>query len=488
MTCIVLEYDGMVVATEFYDRRPRRVLPEIKTKQIDSSETVAFNSSVESVTDDRNSNFLEWWTDIESRYERLHDELMSISKCTYSEARCVLEHIPGFVILKKTQNKVFFLAQKPYAVWDRSDVEEFRQLLRSCEKVMNKFESQVLEWKKNPSRLERVINNLLRLFKYDNNYSKRQWMKDLNERRAYIRANVLKAKIRLKYLTNKTPHELSLEKSLYRFEVLEDFPNQVTEEDDAFALQKILVELEAYLESILPSLSIINSYNTIRNEKSEKVAVNETSQHELSGEENNKELLLNNEEISTQNFNSSTSMVETEHEDILGLGTYDIQIGDNMYDILYGETEAPSLPLLDVLKETQKNELINSVMKVLDSNSAYCKWLGIPYPATELPDFINKNTTFSINLDNLHDLISLEASKLGFILIPDTELKKINDKLQQVTHYYNLHVNSNVEREKSDLVTIESIDDILPALKSYFSFKQVKNQSSKHSPKSIEEN
>ena len=498
--------DTMVVATEFYDRRPqrtpaparRRNLPAVRFVYRTVTPTSHAHEGVAStpLTTDTTpygecADLVATWNDQEKQYRSLRDRVIYISGGTLRQVEAIFHHLPGYVRYQKAESVVLPLLQRSYSQWTETAKRRVQRAITDRKTVIENWRRQVEQWETEPERVVRLLSTVPQP-QHANAVSDRNynfWINELAERRAYLRAHVKKAIHQLDQLSDRTPREESLRASLDRFAPLEDFPHVVTEDAEALALQAVLAELESLFQSLLPSMSIIRDPASVDTAVETDSSVTETAAPEqaispaakttpepdvdmAASDSSQKETAPKHSPRNSAGAidihpPAHTSPDPTPRKRTVELGTYDVQWGDTLGDILTGQSDAELLPIFDLLRPAQQQQVIIDTVDVLDHAPALCAWIGVPHPASDLPNLLEADGQVSLDLDKLHDLVSLITLDHGLIKMPAAKQKKMQQELAAVLEAY-----GHTEEDAAESVTltpIESLHDLWPAMQSYFS-------------------
>lgn len=489
----------MVVATEFFDRRPRRepaparrlTVPDIQftfTPTVKTVEAVPVvekevDKTQESVqrTEDRpvpgapkidTSGLVTRWDEIALAYTALQGRVAVATDCTKQQANHFLQHLPGFLNYATAEKSVQTAINTPHQLWSAKEQRAVdRALARGAQAIQEMFRQfTILE--ADPQRLQRHIADLEGMKSVEKRQSDglSQWYLDLMERRAFLRSSIHQIKYKLTTLSQLTPRETRVAEQLDRFAALEDFPNRINTYEDAVALQAVLDELE------LVFASIQNCAVCIREPEE---CIDTTTVENLDQAVADAQTEIVSRAVQIQNLPATGSE----------LGLYEVQLGDSVYDILSGSSYAPELPILGYLSKAGRQQVVEEVSATLEYSYALCTWIGLPFPASELLNELHEGYSYRIDLDKLHDLVTLVAADVGGIDLPDQTTQRLVRLVTQVlSTYASNHAIDNDQVE--DAVTISSLDDLWPAFRSYLGFKKdrklVENRVEKPVPKTEE--
>lgn len=472
----------MVVATEFFDRRPRRepaptrrfLIPSVQVSFTDTTqkdEGVFDPPKIEKgiKQNDQTEMFnvadiVAEWEALERRYQILESRVQQEAGCTQAEAAKLLEHVPGYLLVKRAEETARSVLHRPIRMWSRRDRQQMERALAQSLTAIEQMERQVDTWETDPERMQRALSNIAMTGTSSSTTDiTRTWYQELNERRAFLRAHILKAKRKLDNLTSFTPREEKIRRQLERFAPLEDFPHSIDDQHNAQALQEVLVELEPIFVALQPSLALIRT-------PQDEV---ESSPNVTPGDRSNSVSQSGTEKSSSRS--KEAVLLERLHTDPnlrpLGseLGIYEAQFGDLLYDILSGETFAVELPIVNHLSATSKESVLRETIRTLDTSQALCLWIGLPYPASDIVNELHDGKKYQINMDKIHDLVTVIAADQGAIRLPEGTMIKLLRLIKSILDIEPIATGTQSQENPSKLAPIESLNDVWPAIRQYFS-------------------
>lgn len=483
----------MVVASEFYDRRPRRKPNQARHLAIPKLQFV-YNKEVEladlksSLDKDNNQNNLirsgteKVVQELQSRQARLYTirrEIMLAAKCSEAEADQLLQHIPGYQHIDRVKEMTRTVMSKPLRYWTAADEQRLTEVLSASDTALRQILVHVKLLQAKPDRLHRMIDDVV----HTNDVARKDaWYEELMERRAYLRSYLNKALYKLRQLPDRTPREQKLENELDRFLPLEDFPHRIDNPEDAIALQKVLAELEPLFLSLQTSIAVIrepeevfkkkNTAKDVKQEKKQSIEVITNKKNDKNDTSTNVDI-----DISVLQDDPNLQALGTE------LGIYEAQSGESLPDLLAGDSYAPELPIMYQLSESQQPLLIGEVINALDSSNALCLWIGFPFPASDLPNEVSEGRQYFIDIDRLHDLVTVIAADMEMVQIPSNIEQLLSDLIKRVTETYS-EVVADVDDEAryEQVAAVQSLEDLWPAFRAYFvdGGKQANNSADKH--------
>ncbi len=456
----------MVVATEFFDRRPRRepgparrlMMPyETFSDSITTKTTYTDDSVVRTQSDEKEeatkahaATMVSAWDFIERSYNELRVQVTTVAGCSLQQADSLLQHLPGYYRLQQADSIARIVFRKPTRLWSAEDQKQINIAVRDGERALRDISQQLEALSSNSDRLQRLVRDSDTLDSSDTDSAELHtaWCRGLMVRRAAIRSAALQANYKLQKLPSYTAREEQIARQLERFAPLEDFSNTIQTDDEAIALHKVLHELEPLFASIKPLLPLIREPHEIPVIPQQKVVTEEPKVRQ-----------------SRKPRNRSTHTIPA-----LGteLGEYDVTWGDTIEDILFGDTGATELPVLNQLSTSYRQRVIEEVQYALETSPAFCSWIGLPYPASELLGEVGEGQTYRINIDKLHDLVALVAVDQGAINLPSQTEKTLVQLMTRVLRTYEAERGDTEQfQEASQPKTIRSLDDLWPALCSY---------------------
>ena len=478
----------MVVATEFFDRRPRRepaptrrfLIPSVQVSFIDTTQKdggVFDPPKIENGVkqNDQTEMFnvadvVAEWEALERRYQILESRVQQEAGCTQAEAAKLLEHVPGYLLVKRAEETARSVLHRPIRMWSRRDRQQMERALAQSLTAIEQMERQVDTWETDPERMQRALSNIAMTGTSSSTTDiTRTWYQELNERRAFLRAHILKAKRKLDNLTSFTPREEKIRRQLERFAPLEDFPHSIDNQHNAQALQEVLAELEPIFFALQPSLALIRTPQE-EVESSPNVTPGDQSNSVSQGRAE-KSSFQSKEEVLLEQLHTDPDFRPLGSE----LGIYEAQFGDLLYDILSGETFAVELPIANHLSATSKESVLRETIRTLDTSRALCLWIGLPYPASDIVNELHDGKKYQINMDKLHDLVTVIAADQGAIRLPKSTMTRLLQLIKSVLDIEPVAIGTQSEQNSSGMAPIESLSDLLPAIRQYFSSGKIMN-------------
>ena len=477
----------MVVATEFHDRRPRDSsrplrrlsLPSVRLVYRPDNATAAASSNSQTKPNPNglhseyvtvtSSQLVQDWQAAQTNYVRVRDRLMLLCECTQRQAESLLQHVPGYLRYQACVDTALSLLNKPYQHWSQTDRKRFAQAVTTCVDMVEHFAQQVLVWEQRPERAQRLARHLPhpQQFRQSRQQAQQQWWQELSERRAVVRSHIHQAQRRLENYTQISPREKSLARVLERFAPLEDFPNMITNDADALALQTVLQELEPLLTRLRPNLDLIR--NTYEKDMIATTVAPAPEQSRVTADTSKPSAAEPQEHFLAKRSTDQVAMRRAvsnkiKHTAIPQLGQYELLAGDSVYDTLMSDKMFSALPILRLSKPAEQESIVLAVLEALESSPAISEWIGLPYPIDDMSriELVDGERIF-LQLDRLHDLVTLVASEYGAVTLPPEHDRALRNQLRTVL---------GDRRKPNDStqapVVIQSVSDLWPALRAYF--------------------
>ena len=262
------------------------------------------------------------------------------------------------------------------------------------------------------------------------------------ERRAYVRASAAKLKAALTKENIKVSEREILGKKMNMFAALDTYPNLPTNEKQAKEIESVLDILEPALErlqlilrqyqrkhsnsslytDILPQSNNSDGALTVR-------FIDRKPQPNVSKTRKFSDITPSNAVKSDKAGKKTTERTARDTSNV-GLGTYRIQRGDNLADIISGQTAAGHFPIFYELTSEQRKRIITLTRKYLSTNPVLLTYIGSP---DTIDRVAYSDQEVNISLDALHDIVVYIAHEQNFIRISESQVKKFREMLKNDT-------------------------------------------------------
>lgn len=296
--------------------------------------------------------------------------------------------------------------------------------------------------------------------------------RELAERRAYLRATVRRVLLRLQQFPELSVHERSVREQLQAFSSLDAFANFPESRSEQQELQVVLERLEPIYASLEESITAIMDRPLPTEDPSLDTALEDESEwwpEEVTGNDETvslseedggvPEFELESESMVTMSPNEGgepdvaprsvadpTAPIESESAALVssaaakpdpvqpatdsdtgsveatslsqGLGTYQLQRGDTLVDLLLGETDAGILPAMVEIPPSYIGTLAELVRAYLDQYRTVRLYLG----TREAIDVwaMRGSGHPQISLDHLNDIVMFVAARNDLLSVSDT--------------------------------------------------------------------